>query len=80
MLTLDQIKSAIESGDLVCWKQDNYEVIKDSIGQYLIRCKSNDNCIGLTWKDGKTMNGEEKDFYVQSFNWEGEQCSTYINQ
>lgn len=63
-MTLQQIKDAIENGNKVIWKQDNYEVIKDSIGQYLIKCKSNDSCIGLTWKDGVTMNGEEKDFKV----------------
>jgi hypothetical protein len=38
-----------------------YEVIKDKIGQYLIVCKTG-YCVGLTWKDGTTLNGE--DFYA----------------
>ena len=63
-MTLAEIKQAIEDGLKVYWKQSNYEVIKDSIGQYLICCTSNDHCIGLTWRDEVTMNGEEKDFYI----------------
>ena len=36
-------------------------MIKDSVGQYLIRCNLNGSCIGLTWLDGVTMNGDEAD-------------------
>ena len=42
--------------ELIMW-----EVIKDKIGQFLIVCKTG-YCIGLTWKDGVTLNGE--DFYA----------------
>jgi hypothetical protein len=61
-MRLEQIKAAIEAGKKVFWKNNGYEVIKDSIGQYLIKCV-NGSCIGLTWTDGKTMNGNEEDFY-----------------
>lgn len=62
-MTLQEIKSAINEGFKVYWKNQLYEVIKDSIGQYLIYCHSNGHCIGLTWRDNETMNGDKKDFF-----------------
>ena len=64
-MNLQQIKQAISEGKKVYWSSTLYEVIKDRIGQYLIRCKSNGYCIGLTWSDGITLNGKEKDFFVE---------------
>ncbi len=64
-MTLDQIKTAISEGKKVCWNNSAYEVIKDSIGQYLILCPDNGSCVGLTWKDGVTLNGKETEFYTQ---------------
>ena len=61
-MTLEEIKSAIENGRKVYFKNERYEVIKDSIGQYLITCGGG-SAIGLTWQDGVTMNGMERDFY-----------------
>ena len=49
-----QIRDAIDAGKTVYWHHDGYQVIKDSIGQYLIKCLWNDYCIGLTHKDGIT--------------------------
>lgn len=63
-MTLEQIKAAVESGQQVCWKNDCYRIVNDSIGQWLIQC-SNGHCIGLTWRDGITMNGKPEDFYVE---------------
>lgn len=63
-MTLDEIKTAIEQGKRVFWTNDNYEVIKDKLGQYLIYCHLNEYCIGLTWQDKKTMNGQEEEFYI----------------
>tara|TARA_R100000781_G_scaffold113020_1_gene80846 strand:+ start:305 stop:511 length:207 start_codon:yes stop_codon:yes gene_type:complete len=63
-----EIKKAIEQGNKVFWKNTAYEVIKDSIGQYLIKCHLNNYCIGLTHKDNKTLNGDEKDFFIQTIN------------
>jgi hypothetical protein len=63
-MTLNQIKHAIAQGKRVYWDNINYEVIQDEGGQYLIQCKSNNHCIGLTWADGITLNGKEEDFFV----------------
>lgn len=63
-MKLQEIKDAVEAGKTVCWKNDAYVVIKAN-DEWLIKCTLNDNCIGLTWRDNKTMNGEEKDFFVK---------------
>ena len=64
-MNLNQIKEALNKGERVYWVNDLYEVIKDDLGQYFIKCSSNNSCVGLTHKDGKTMNGEPKDFFIQ---------------
>ena len=63
-MNLEQIKQAIARGDKVNWSNNAYEVIVDSVGQYLIHCHLNDSYIGLTWRDGVTMNGKEDDFFL----------------
>jgi hypothetical protein len=63
-MTLRQIKNAIKKGKSVYWANDNYKVIDDD-GEFLIEYQPDGHCIGLTWIDGKTMNGEEKDFYIK---------------
>ena len=65
-MTLQEIKTAVEEGKKVYWKNGSYQVIKDKIGQWLIK-HSGGHCIGLTWQDEITMNGEEKDFFIQHF-------------
>jgi|TARA_R110000803_G_scaffold122915_1_gene190904 hypothetical protein len=64
-MTLNEIKEAVNSGKSVHWKSDNYVVIKDSIGQWLVHSQGNDCYAGLTWRDGVTMNENESDFYVK---------------
>lgn len=64
-MTLDQIKQAIDQGQKVYWSNTSYEVIKDKIGQYLIKYKPNNYCIGLTWTDEVTLNGQEDEFFTQ---------------
>lgn len=69
-MTLDEIKAAIDRGETVCWSNDGYEVQKWATGGpeilgYQIVCLSNGHAIGLTWLDGRTMNGEPEDFYVK---------------
>ena len=62
-----EIKTAIDNGVDVRWSNDGYTVYKDNIGQYLItydRGGYHEHCIGLTWRDGVTLNGELADFYV----------------
>lgn len=56
-----EIRLAIDKGYKVYCGNPMYEVIKDKIGQYLIVCKTG-YCVGLTWKDGVTLNGD--DFYA----------------
>jgi hypothetical protein len=62
-MTAAEIKSAIDSGKKVCWHNPTYEVIKTK-DEYLIRCRLNQHCVGLTWQDGVTLNGKEEDFYI----------------
>ena len=63
-MTLIEIKRAVDDGLTVCWCSKNYRVIRDSIGEYLIRCENNGDCIALTWMDGGTMNGAESEFFI----------------
>ena len=63
-MNVQEIKNALKTGKKIFWHHKGYEVIKDSIGQYLIKCHMNDTFIGLTWLDGVTLNGEPKDFYI----------------
>lgn len=63
-MTLSEIKQVIGDGKRVFWKNRGYEVIFDG-KQYLIKCHFNDSYIGLTWRDGVTMNGKEDDFVVE---------------
>jgi hypothetical protein len=62
-LSLSDIETAIHNGYRVHWKNDNYLVLKDKIGQYLIKCLSNSHCVGLTRTDGSLVE-DPKDFYL----------------
>lgn len=65
-MNLQQIKDAVDQGKTVCWKNHGYTV-EYHRGIYSIvwmAGTAQENCIGLTWEDGKTMNGEETDFYI----------------
>ena len=63
-MTIDQIKGAIDLGLSVKWENDAYDVIRDSVGQYLIRYAPTGYCIGLTNRAGDKLNGKESQFYV----------------
>ena len=63
-MTLSEIKRAVEAGKTVHWQNDGYVVTKDHLGQWFIVFKSNNHHIGLTWQDGKTMNGKPSEFYI----------------
>jgi hypothetical protein len=65
-MTLSEIKKAIAENKEVRWSNDGYKVYKDNIGQYLITFTPNEHTIGLTWLDGITLNGDEKDFYIKT--------------
>jgi hypothetical protein len=62
--TAEHIKMLVDAGYDVRWASPFYTVIKDRIGQYLIKCAFNDHCIGLTHTDGVTLNGREGEFYI----------------
>lgn len=65
-MTLDEIKAVVDKGERrVFWSTKAYEVIKDTIGQYLIKCHINNTYIGLTWADGTTLNGKPEDFFTE---------------
>lgn len=63
-MTVAEIKKAVDSGITVHWKSDGYNVIKDKNGEYLIIFTPNQSAIGLTRKDGVTLNGAAEDFYI----------------
>ena len=68
-MTLEKIKKALADGKKVYWTHKGYEVIKDSVGQYLIvyhRGGKDMMCIGLTWSDGVTLNGKEEEFFYRN--------------
>lgn len=64
-MTLEEIKSAVESGKKVYWSSKNYIIIKDSIGQWLVHSQFNNHYWGLTHMDGVTVNGKPEDFFVE---------------
>ena len=66
-MTLEEIKNNVDNGVVVFWKSANYTV-KVSNEDYNIVCESNGHTIGLTWMNGITMNGKEKDFYLGEMN------------
>ena len=64
-MNLEEIKKAVTEGKKVHWVTEAYIVINPKGGsQWLIKCELNNSCIGLTWADGKTMNGKESEFYI----------------
>ena len=63
-MTLNEIKDAVSQGKTVYWKTLLYPVIKDSSGEYFIKCTKTNHLIGLTWADNKTLNGKESDFFI----------------
>jgi len=67
-MTIKEIKQAIEDGKKVYQHNLGYEVILDSIGQYLIHCNMHNTYIGLHGvKGGKyenQLNGNESDFFI----------------
>ena len=65
-MKLEEIKTAVLAGKTVHWANSLYEVRYSSkIDEFQVVCTDNDSIIGLTWKDGVTMNGKEDDFYIK---------------
>lgn len=61
-MSITEIKQALDTGKKVYWSNESYQVIK-SQGTYLI-AHQNGSCIGLTWQDEVTLNGNEEDFFT----------------
>ncbi len=64
-MKLQDIKDAVLSGKRVFWVDKGYEV-KFKFDQWYIFCNigGHEHTIGLTWADGVTLNGLEKDFFI----------------
>lgn len=65
-MTLQEIKTAVDAGQTVHWANSRYQVIKDSLGQYLIGCDighPRETYWGLTHQDGVTLNGTPEQFF-----------------
>jgi hypothetical protein len=65
-MKLEQIKKSVDEGKLVFFKNPKYRVIKDDLGQYLIKFIPNNSVIGLTDKKG-FLTQDEKNFYTITF-------------
>ena len=63
-MTLDDIKAAVDAGQIVHWANTGYVVHKDRPGQYLITYLPNGSCIGLTDREGHRLNGKEAEFFI----------------
>ena len=64
-MTLAEILRAVEEGLLVHWQTPGYVIERQQVGRgCVIRCLATDHCIGLTWADGRTLNGREDEFFI----------------
>jgi len=67
-MTLVEIQNAVRAGKHVCWASTDYQVqlhrFADGEEYWSIVCTDNQHTIGLTWRDGVTLNGKEADFFV----------------
>ena len=71
-MNLEEIKAAIDRGDVVYWGNKCYRVIQDKLGRYLVKCLPNNCCWGLTHADGVTLNGRPPAFFLatdEDSNW-----------
>lgn len=62
-MTLAEITKAVLDGKQVCWTNSSYKVVVDYHKQWLIVC-DNGSVIGLLNRNGYSLNGEEKDFFI----------------
>ena len=65
LMTVFEIKSAVEEGKQVFWSNSLYKVVKDDdSGEFRIVCAMNGSAIALTWSNGLTLNGDPNEFYI----------------
>jgi hypothetical protein len=70
-MTLQEIKDAVEAGKTVHWATTAYTILKDQLRdgkhQWLIAYNHGQrdaNYVGLTWRDGITVNGRPEQFFI----------------
>jgi hypothetical protein len=63
-MKLQEIKDAVDAGKVVYWKSGAYQVVRSGSGYYISTKGQSPHMIGLTWTDGKTLNGKEEDFFI----------------
>jgi hypothetical protein len=64
-MNAQEIKSAVLSGKKVFSGNSLYSVIfSEKAQQWLIVCADNGYTIGLTHRDGVTLNGNPEDFFI----------------
>lgn len=70
-MTLQEIKDAVEAGKTVHWATTAYTILKDQLRdgkhQWLIAYKRGQrdaSYVGLTWRDGITVNGRPEQFFI----------------
>lgn len=63
-MTLEEIKSAVDTGKTVHWSNERYIVVKDVYGEYYITDKYNGFANGLVRRDTGKMVDKEEDFYI----------------
>lgn len=61
---VDEIRAAVDAGHNVFWGNLAYSVLKGSLGEYVIVNGQTGHRIGLTWRDGKTLNGRPEEFFI----------------
>lgn len=62
-MKLNEIKQAVLEGKKVHWANTAYRV-KEFDGVFYIEHSGSGSSIGLTWRDGITLNGKESEFFV----------------
>lgn len=76
-MNAQEIMKAVDAGKKVYWSNKGYQVVKAK-GDYMIKAP-NGHMIGLTWEDGKTLNGKEEDFFLaEAFTLKENNKSTYM--
>ena len=61
--TFKKIKNLVDDGIQIYWANNDYTVIKDSIGQYLVKYHLDNSVIGLADKQGNILNTYQNYFY-----------------
>ena len=63
-MDLESIKKFVDNGHKVFLGNENYQVKYDEANGYVIVCLSNGYMIGLTHKNGLTINADPSEFFV----------------